>query len=247
MNVRIITISNHKGGVGKTTTTLNLGKALALQGKKVLLIDCDPQANLSQSVGIEEPKTNIFYHALIDGDAIPIQKIVDNLAIVPADLGLSAAENKLAANISGYFKLKKALEPIKDDYDFILIDCPPSLGILTINAMIAAGEVLLVVQSQYLAMKGLDTIIALVDELRGNVHPTLKITGLLVTQVNRTLVTKMITESLQETYQGKVFKTIIRESTAIREASMMRKDIFDYNAKSTAAEDYMNFSKELIN
>lgn len=244
--MRIIAIVNHKGGVGKTTTTLNLGKALSLQGKKVLLIDLDPQANLSQSIGIDEPKKSIT-QVLLEDISLPIENISTNFDIVPADLGLSMAETKLITNLTGYFKLKNAIQGINHiNYDYILIDCPPSLGILTLNAMIAAHEVLLVVQSQYLAMRGLDTIMNLIDEIRRNIHPDLHLLGLLITQVGRVLVNKVVAESIQKTYQDKVFKTQIRQNAAIMESSLGKVDIFKHSPKSSGAEDYMNLAKEII-
>ncbi|MCS6820916.1 MAG: ParA family protein [Microscillaceae bacterium] len=246
MRTRVIAIVNHKGGVGKTTTTLNLGKALSILGKRVLIIDIDPQSNLSQSVGIEEPPKNI-YHTLCEKAPLPTQKLADRFDIVPADLELSGAEIKLITDVNGYFKLKDAILQVKDSYDFILIDCPPSLGILTINAIIAANEVILVVQSQYLAIKGLNTIMDLLSELRRNLNPELKLTGLLMTQVNRTIVSRSIVETVQKAHKSKVFKTTIRQNVALIEASTVKQDIFTYNDKSQGAEDYLNLAKEILN
>lgn len=245
MSARIIAMVNHKGGVGKTTTTLHLGKALSLKGKKVLIIDCDPQANLSQSLKIEEPKKEI-YHALCEKETLPIQNITKNFDIVPASLDLSGAELKLIGDINGYFRLKEALQPFVKKYDFILIDCPPSLGILTVNGLIAATELMIIVQSQYLAIKGLQTILDLVQELRKNLNANLKIGGLLLTQVNRTVISKNIVEAIQKEHEEKVFKTVIRQNVAIVEASTVGKDIFEYAPESMAAEDYANLAQEII-
>lgn len=244
MNTRIIAMVNHKGGVGKTTTTLHLGKALSMLGKKVLIIDSDPQANLSQSLKIEDPKKEI-YHALCEKEKLPIQNISKDFDIVPASLALSGAELKLIGDINGYFRLKESLQALKTTYDYILIDCPPSLGILTVNALIAATEIMLIVQSQYLAIKGLQTIMELIDELRKNLNQHLKIGGLLLTQVNRTIVSKNIVEAVQAQHEEKVFKTVIRQNVAIVEASTMGQDIFSYAPESMAAEDYANLAKEI--
>lgn len=246
MKTRIIAVVNHKGGVGKTTTTLNLGKALSLGKKKVLVVDIDPQANLSQSVGIEDPDKNI-YHALCEGEPLPVHKIGNGLKIIPADLDLSGAEVKLITEVNGYFKLRNALATVAKDYDYILIDCPPSLGILTANAMIAANEVLIVVQSQYLAIRGLDTIIELIDELRQNLNQSLGIMGLLLTQVNRTVVSRAIVEKVQSEYPDKAFQTFIRQNVAVVESSTHRQDIFTYDKNCAAAQDYLNLSKEVMN
>lgn len=245
MNTRIIAMVNHKGGVGKTTTTLHLGKALSMAGKKVLIIDSDPQANLSQSLKIEEPKKEI-YHALCEKEKLPVQNISKDFDIVPASLALSGAELKLIGDINGYFRLKESLQDLPTKYDYVLIDCPPSLGILTVNALIAATEIMLIVQSQYLAIKGLQTIMELIDELRKNLNQHLKIGGLLLTQVNRTIVSKNIVEAVQAQHEEKVFKTVIRQNVAIVEASTMGQDIFTYAPESMAAEDYGNLAKEVI-
>jgi chromosome partitioning protein len=236
---------NHKGGVGKTTTTLHLGRALSLLKKKVLLIDCDPQANLSQSLKIEEPDKEI-YHTLCEKEPLPILKVKENFHIVPASLDLSTAELKLMSDLNGYFKLRDSLAEVKSKYDYILIDCPPSLGVLTINALIASSELMIIIQSQYLAIKGLQNIMDLIDELRKNLNPNLKVAGLLLTQVNRTIVSKNIVETINENYKENVFETTIRQNVALVEASTMGQDIFEYAPDSMAAEDYGNLAKELI-
>lgn len=245
MQKGVIAVINHKGGVGKTTTTLNLGKALALCGKKTLIIDIDPQANLSQSIGIEEPDMHV-YQAMLENTPLPIVHLAENFDLIPTDLDLSEAELKLQNDVNGYFKLRNALKTAKDGYDFVLIDCPPSLGILTTNALIAATHILVVVQSEYLAVKGLQTILKLVESVRENLNPDLEVLGMLVTQINKTIFRQNIAETLRNIYQGKVFQTAIRQNISLAEASSVGQDIFTYNSKSAGAEDYMSLAKELL-
>jgi len=246
MNARIIALVNHKGGVGKTTTTLNLGKALSMQKKKVLLVDIDPQSNLSQSVGIEDAEKNI-YHVLCEKAKLPIHKLAKGFDLIPAGLDLSGAEMKLMSDINGYFRLREALESVSEKYDYILIDCPPSLGVLTVNALMAASEIMVIIQSQYLAIKGLQTIMELVGELRKNLNTKLRVLGMLLTQVNRTVVSKAIVENVQREHQEKVFKTTIRQNVKITEASTMSQDIFTYDDACMGAEDYLALAKEILN
>lgn len=240
---KIIAIVNHKGGVGKTTTTLNLGKALSLQGKKVLLIDIDPQANLSQSVGIEEPVQSI-YESLCGEQSLPMYELATNFYLCPAELDLSEAELKLQADVNGYFRLKKLIKDLK--FDFILIDCPPSLGILTLNALVAASGVMIVVQSEYLAVKGLETIMRLTDRLKENLNPNIKITGLLLTQLNHTVFRKNIAQTVRGIYEGYVFENSIRQNISLAEASSQGKTVFDYANDSHGAEDYRNLALEFL-
>ena len=245
MSARIISLVNHKGGVGKTTTTLNVGKALSILNQRVLLIDIDPQANLSQSVGIEDAEKNVF-HVLCEKAKLPIHQLDKGFDLIPAGLDLSGAELKLMTDINGYFRLRESLEPVLDNYDYVLIDCPPSLGVLTINALMAATEIIIVIQSQYLAIKGLQTISELVAELRKNLHTKLHISGMLLTQVNRTVVSKAIVDAIQKEHKEKVFQTAIRQNVKITEASTVAKDIFTYDSTCAAAEDYMALAKELL-
>jgi chromosome partitioning protein len=245
MSATIISMVNHKGGVGKTTSTLNLGKALSLQKKKVLIIDLDPQSNLSQSTGIEEPEKNI-YHALCEGAELPTLNLSTNFDLVPADLDLSEAELRLQSDVNGYFILKKILKSAAENYDFILIDCPPSLGILTLNALIASHRVVVVVQSEYLAVKGLQTIFNLIEKLKENLNTDLDILGMLITQINRTVFRTSIANTVREIYQGKVFETMIRANITLAEASASGKDIFSFDATCAGAKDYQDLAKEVI-
>ena len=170
---RIIAVVNHKGGVGKTTTTLNLGKALSLQGKKVLLIDNDPQGNLSQYVGIREIEQSL-YHVYEDEVNLPICSISDKLDLVPADLSLSLIENKMVLEgQKAYFRLKNALETVYKLYDYVFIDCQPSLNSLTINALVSAHQALIIVQAHYLSIQGLDTVLTLLDNIQDGLNQLL--------------------------------------------------------------------------
>ncbi len=243
---RVIAIVNQKGGVGKTTTTINLGKALAKRGKKVLLVDIDPQANLSQCAGVEEPAKNI-YHALVDGEPLPVVNLGKRFDMVPSDLELTGADLKLMGQVTGYFKLKNALEPLKDQYDFVLADCSPSLGILTVNAMIAATEVMIVLQSEYLAIKGLSAILDFADDIRNNnLNADLKISGMLLTQVNNTVLSRNVVSHVQEMHGSRVYKTLIRQNIALAEAAAAGQDIFEYSPRCKGAEDYLALAKEIL-
>lgn len=243
---QIISILNHKGGTGKTTSTLNIGRALNILGYKILLVDLDPQANLSQSLGVEtetQTITEVFSQSL---DKLPVKEISTFFHLVPASLELSAVEPSLYSNIKSYLLLKKKLEPIQNDYDFVLIDCPPSLGILTQNALIASSKVLITVQAQYLALKGLETVYSLIASIKENLNHSISVLGLVVTQVNHTKLSREIIQSLKESFQNKVFETPIRQNVALAEASLNRKDIFTYSPESYGAVDYMNLAKEIL-
>lgn len=244
MSGTTLAIVNHKGGVGKTTTTFSLGKALALEGQKVLLVDADPQSNLSQWAGYDEPEQSI-YQVLLEDAPLPAYTLEEGLDLLPSDLALSEAELKLQNDVNGYFKLKDALKQA-EGYDYVLVDCPPSLGILTINALIAADGLIITVQAEYLAVKGLQTILNLVNKLKENLNPDLAITGLLLTQLNRTVLKNSIADKVRAAYQGKVFRSTIRQTIALAEASAQRQDIFRYQKASGAAEDYRNLAKELL-
>jgi chromosome partitioning protein len=243
---RIITVSNHKGGTGKTTSTLNVGKALSNSEVKCLLVDIDSQANLSQSLRADEEVMTIADALSRKIDHLPIKVIDDFLHIVPASLELSSVEPGLYSNFTNYFLLKQLLDKVRDNYDFIIIDCPPSLGILTQNALIASDSILITVQSQFLSLKGLNTIYNLVQTIQEKLNPTLKVEGLLLTQTNNTRLSKDIVSSLKKSFQGKVFSTTIRQNISLAEASASRQDIFSYKPNSYGAIDYMNLAKEIL-
>lgn len=242
---RIISAINHKGGVGKTTTVHNLGKALTLLDKKVLLVDNDPQANLTTVCNIDTAKETIFT-AVQNTSELPIIQIDDNLFLVPSELDYTRAEHQLLTEMNGYFKLKKLLKPLKTKYDFILIDCPPSLGIFTSNAIIASDSVLIVVQSSFLSIKGLQTIVDVIEETKEELNPNIKIEGFLLTQANRTVVRKEMEKAVRQVYPAEVFETTIRQNVTLEEASTQQQDVFDYDKESYGANDYLNLAREIL-
>lgn len=239
----IISISNHKGGVGKTTSTVNIGVGLKNEGKKVLLVDLDPQANLTQSLGIQFGGKTI-YNAM-KGDALPI--VTAAVDVVPSSLDLAAIESELASKIARESVLKKLLAPYKDKYDYILIDCPPSLGILTINAFAASDEIFIPLQAEYLALSGLSKMMDIMELIRSELNPNLKIGGIFLTQFdNRRVLNRNILEGVKEQFPKDVFKSIIRENVSLAEAPISQRHIYDYSSRSKGAEDYMSLVTEII-
>ena len=244
---RVISVLNHKGGVGKTTTTMNLGKGLSLLGKKILMIDIDPQANLTQHCGVAHQVDKTIVDTLLNDEMLPILEIESNFHLVPSELALATAESQLMSDVNGWFKLKNALKFFKSNYDYILIDCPPSLGILTNNAILASNDVIVVVETEYLAISGLGTITKHIDGIRRNsLNENINLMGLLFTKTNNTVVSKEIIKELSSVYKNKVFKNSIRRNISIVESAGNGTDIFSYAESSHGAVDYMNFSKEVL-
>lgn len=242
----IIALSNHKGGVGKTTSAVNIGAGLAKLGNRVLLVDMDPQANLSQSLRIEGRTPNIYQAIHGEKELQPIP-IVKNLDAIPSTLDLTGAEMEFSGEAGREFILSEILQPLKKKYDYIIIDSPPSLGLLTINALTAADQLLIPLQAQYLAMQGVNKMLAAVEKVRSRVNKNLKICGVFVTQYDgRKVLDRNVSESIDEHFTGKVFKTQIRDNVALAEAPVEGVDIFRYNATSYGAADYLSLCKEII-
>ncbi len=243
---RIIACSNHKGGVGKTTSVVNIGAGMALLNKKVLLIDMDPQANLTQSFGVVEPESNI-YEALKGNDVLKPISINKKLDIVASTLDLSGVEMELSSEAGREYIFRELVDPLIDEYDYIILDCPPSLGLLTINAFTAADELFIPLQPHYLAIKGLTKIIEVKDKVKKRLNRNLEITGVFVTQYDRRKVLhRDVLDTINTYFKEKVFRAKIRENIALAEAPSAGLDIFSYNPKSYGAEDYMLLCKEIL-
>lgn len=242
-----IAISNHKGGVGKTTSTVNIGFGLHASGKKVLLIDLDPQSNLSQSIGVTNAPFTIYGALKKQYPATPI-KVVQGLDVIPSTIDLSGAEIELSAEIGREFILRDILEPLKKTYDYILIDCPPSLGLLTINAFTSSTEVLIPLQAEYLALQGMSKLLEVIEKIQKHLNKEMKMGGVFITQFdNRKVLNRNIAETIEEHFGENVFKTRIRENIALAEAPSQHNHIYDYEPESKGAEDYINLCKELLN
>ena len=242
----IIAIANHKGGVGKTTSVQNIGVALSQLGEKVLLIDLDPQANLSDAFGHEDAEISI-YDALTDKAPAPIHKVSETLDIIPSNLDLSVAEVELS-NVPGReYVLKELISAWKGLYDYIIIDCPPSLGLLTINALTACNEVYIPLDAQYFSMKGLDKLTFILEKIKARLNTEVEITGVFLTQFDKRLVlNNNIAEMIEDLFPNKVFKTRIRKNIALVEAPIDDMDIFAYAPKSNGAKDYKELSLEIV-
>lgn len=244
--MQIITVANHKGGVGKTATTQNLGSGLALKGYKVLLIDLDAQANLSLSFGVRAINNSI-YEALRGETNLPIYKIKNNLDIVPSNLNLSAIEVELQSQAGRDFFLKRLIEKLDQQYDFILIDCPPSIGVLTINALTASDKVIIPMEAHFLAVQGIQKIYEVIDIVKERLNPKLSILGILITKYDkRRILEREIQESIKNDSANVMFETLIRNNVTIAEATYSGQDIFDYSPKSYGAMDYESLVNEFI-
>ncbi|SOU86453.1 ParA family protein [Tenacibaculum dicentrarchi] len=243
---KVISISNHKGGVGKTTSSINIGAGLVKLKKKVLLIDLDPQANLSQSLGVLEPELNIYGALRGDYELQPIE-IIKGLYLIPSTLDLSGAEVEMSGEPGREYILKELIDPIKENYDFIIIDSPPSLGLLTINSFTASDEILIPLQAQYLALQGLTKLLEVVDKIKKRLNKGLKIGGVFITQYDkRKVLNRDVASTIDLHFKDTVFKTKIRDNIALAEAPAQGLDIFRYNPKSYGAEDYLTLSKEIL-
>lgn len=245
--MKTISIMNHKGGTGKTTSSINIGAGLAKKGLKVLLLDIDSQANLTEGLGKGDPELSV-YDSIRENKKLPILNVSENLDLVPSSIDLLGAEMEIVSKIGREQILHKLLKPIRSEYDYIIIDCPPSVGLLTVNAMVASDTILLPLQGEYFAYKGVDRLLGIVNEVRDNLNDKLEIGGVFITQINpNRILTKTIVEKLTEDLQDKVFDTKIRINVALAEAQLQGQTIFDYAPESNGAKDYEMLVEEILN
>ncbi|MDO4514202.1 MAG: AAA family ATPase [Lachnospiraceae bacterium] len=248
---QIIAIANQKGGVGKTTTAINLSASLAALGKKVLVIDTDPQGNTTSGFGVEKNDLeNTIYEMILGECSIQdcmIKNVVEGVSILPANVNLAAAEIELIGVDKKDFILKNEIDYIKDSYDFILIDCPPSLNTLTINAMTAANSVLVPIQCEYYALEGLSQLIHTINLIKERLNPDLDIDGVVFTMYDsRTNLSMQVVENVKSHLNQHVYETMIPRNIRLAEAPSFGQPINQYDPKSTGAESYMSLAKEVI-
>jgi chromosome partitioning protein len=251
---RIVTVTNQKGGVGKTTTVINLAASLALADQRVLLIDMDPQGNMTSGVGLrgQHGPGGSIYEALtsphpVDPDTVILPTSVDQLSAVPADRQLTGAEIELVGLPEREFRLRRFLEPLRGRFDRIFIDCPPSLGLLTLNALVAADAVLIPLHCEYFALEGLADLVATLKRVRASLNPGLDIDGVLLTMHDeRTNLGQQVARDVREFFQEKVFRTVIPRNVRLGEAPSHGKPVILYDAKSRGAEAYLTLAREVL-
>jgi len=246
--VPTIALINQKGGVGKTTSTINLGAGLSMLGKSVLLVDLDPQAHLTYGLGIQAHELDYTVYEVLRGEIPAAEAIVhrDGLEVLPSSLSLSAAEIELSAMAGREFLLKEALSGLPL-YDFILLDCPPSLGLLTLNALTAAQEVFIPLQTEFLALQGMSKLVDTVKVVKKRLNPDLTISGIIGTQFDaRKKLNREVVEKIREYFANKLFETLIHDNVALAEAPSYGQTIFEYRPDCRGAQDYLALSQETV-